>query len=195
VPGEPGVALSAGALVIDQPRFLPLGRSEVGRFSLRLRVPEQGAPPVEPRLGFAPEFSRVGQVWQNGLVVVSRNGGAAPFERVAALGGCGLTIRGGSAQEPVLRSSFRRGDVDDSGRVGLNDALAVLRGIFLGDFEILCPDAADANDDGEVEFVDAILILRDLFFVRGLIAAPGPEACGADPSADTLGCRGLVGCI
>ena len=45
-------------------------------------------------------------------------------------------------------------------------------------------DAADADDNGSEEITDAILILSYLFTGGRAPAAPGPERCGEDPSAD-----------
>ncbi len=55
-----------------------------------------------------------------------------------------------------------------------------------------CPDAADTNDDGRIQIADVVSLLNYLFAGGAAPAAPGPDACGEDPSADALpGCEGL----
>jgi hypothetical protein len=83
---------------------------------------------------------------------------------------------------------FRRGDVDASASVNIADAIAVLRFLFLGG-GLECADAADADDTGEVTITDAVAILRFLFSGGQPPPAPGPSACGEDPTADGLECN------
>lgn len=89
---------------------------------------------------------------------------------------------------------FIRGDPNNSGFLGLDDALLVVGYLFLGEPDsVMCEDAADADDDGRVNIADALLLLFHLF-VGG---APPPEpfpACGNDASLDRLECRGYWIC-
>jgi hypothetical protein len=89
---------------------------------------------------------------------------------------------------------FRRGDADGSGKVDLTDAVRSLGWLFLGDPPRPCDDAADADDNGKIEITDPIAILGYLFLGTFAIPAPGPDACGPDPSSDGLGCALSPGC-
>jgi len=85
--------------------------------------------------------------------------------------------------------TFKRGDVDGTGLVELTDVVNLLGFLFQGvPATLSCPDAADADDTGIVELTDAIFELGWMF--RGdpaNLPAPGPFACGADPTTgDTL---------
>lgn len=89
---------------------------------------------------------------------------------------------------------LRRGDVNSDGTMNVADAIALLGGLFAGS-AIPCDDAADANDDGGLDVADAVSVLGALF-VPGAVPppAPGPVACGADPTNDALDCAGASGC-
>jgi len=80
---------------------------------------------------------------------------------------------------------FRRGDANDSGRVDIADAIFVLGYLFAEAPAPVCPDAADANDDGRLDIADAVRILAYLFAGASL-PPPGAQACGVDPTEDTL---------
>ena len=85
--------------------------------------------------------------------------------------------------------SFRRGDVNGTGKVDISDAVYTLEVLFLGTGKtIRCDDAADSNDDGLVNIADAKNTLGFLFTGEGSIALPGPATPGPDPTADPLGC-------
>lgn len=84
--------------------------------------------------------------------------------------------------------SFRRGDCNDDGRVDISDAVATLGFLFLGGGVRGCDDACDSNDDGEVNISDPIALLSVLFLGQGAIPPPGMDACGLDPTEDSLGC-------
>jgi hypothetical protein len=82
--------------------------------------------------------------------------------------------------------TFRRGDPDGSGTIDLSDAIGVLSWLFLGGPAPGCQDAADADDDGAIDLSDPIAILGFLFLGAGAPPAPGPDACGEDPTVDGL---------
>ncbi|MBI4603915.1 MAG: VCBS repeat-containing protein [Planctomycetes bacterium] len=85
---------------------------------------------------------------------------------------------------------LRRGDADESGTAGITDAIALLRWLFL-DGARPCEDAADADDDSRLGVTDAVVLLRWLFLGEPPPPAPGPLACGEDPTPDGLGgCAG-----
>jgi hypothetical protein len=88
----------------------------------------------------------------------------------------------------VEEDTFLRGDVDDSGRVELTDAIRTLGVLFLGAQSDGCDDAADSNDDGAVNISDPVHTLQHLFLGGPAPARPFPER-GTDPSEDNLVCR------
>ena len=77
---------------------------------------------------------------------------------------------------------FRRGDVNDDGKIDIADAISLLGHLFGGQPAPGCPDAADSNDDGQLNIADAITVLSYLF-AGGSVADPGNE-CGVDPTGD-----------
>lgn len=81
---------------------------------------------------------------------------------------------------------FKRGDVDGSGEVDLNDAVNSLNFLFNGSRPPDCPDAADADDNGEVELNDSIFTLGWRFLGTRPPPAPGPQECGKDTTKDAL---------
>jgi hypothetical protein len=85
----------------------------------------------------------------------------------------------------VPEVSFRRGDANDSGRVDLADPIFTIGCLFRGTSCPRCPDAGDANDDGAYNIADAIYTLVWLFNTGAAPPAPGPFACGPDPTEDT----------
>jgi len=95
------------------------------------------------------------------------------------LGSCDFEIVAGP-------SDFQRGDANGDGGVDISDAVGLLGCKFLGEKCPACRDAADVNDDGELDISDAIGILGFLFLGGDAPAAPGPRACGPDPSEDSI---------
>lgn len=83
-------------------------------------------------------------------------------------------------------SLLRRGDVNSDGGVNVADA-PVLLGFLFGSTALACLDASDVNDDANVTISDVVFLL-DYLFVAGSAAppAPGPAACGPDPTIDSL---------
>ena len=126
----------------------------------------------------------------------------------AAVGADSGTLRVFEPQEPdvpvatvslfgaAIRSSgapFRRGDVDANRRVNLIDVLVMADFLFGGRTELTCLKASDSNDDGVVNITDLLYLLNHLFTGAPPPAAPH-EACGVDPSPDSLPCVGYAGC-
>lgn len=85
---------------------------------------------------------------------------------------------------------FRRGDVNQDGKLDISDPVGTLLSLFAGGVTISCHDAADSNDDGAVDLSDAVAALNHLFLGGAALPAPGPDSCGEDPTEDAL-----VSCI
>ena len=83
---------------------------------------------------------------------------------------------------------FRRGDVDASGDLNINDPIRALTFLFSGGDDLDCLDAADSDDDGAVNVSDAVFLLLYLFSGGKPTASPGPENCGFDQTEDDLEC-------
>ena len=91
-------------------------------------------------------------------------------------------------RSPCARKAvvFRRGEVNQDGKINVADVLSLLAASFAG-AELQCSDAADANDDGKLNIADPIYLLQYLF--RGGDPPPAPfPGCGEDPSTDPLKC-------
>ena len=58
---------------------------------------------------------------------------------------------------------FKRGDVNEDGKIDLSDAIFIVQRLFVIDEEFACPDSADATDDGLVDVTDVIKIAGYLF--------------------------------
>ena len=99
-----------------------------------------------------------------------------------------------SASSPALLADFVRGDTDGDGKVDLTDAVAFLDSMFRGGAPFSCEDAADSNDDGRLDLSDAVTILNHLFSGGDPLPAPALPACGDDPTADSLVCKGYASC-
>ena len=86
---------------------------------------------------------------------------------------------------PPLR--FIRGDVNASGEINIADGIVTLGFLFcLGCGEPPCQDAADTDDNGQINITDSVRVLNWLFLGGPAPPAPGPLACGTDPTADDL---------
>jgi hypothetical protein len=81
---------------------------------------------------------------------------------------------------PVSQARFKRGDVDGSGNIDINDPVRLLNHLFSGERGPDCPDAADADDDGELTINDPQRTLNWLFLGRRAPPSPGPRNCGRD---------------
>ena len=98
---------------------------------------------------------------------------------------------------PRARSiEFVYGDTNESGSVGIGDAISILGYLFRGDIEIcdieICDPASDVTRDGFLRIDDAISILQYLF-VDPQIWASVPQDCQSAPRAQAAGCYG-TGC-
>jgi len=118
---------------------------------------------------------------------------------LAVTGGGGGSTRGDfqavSGPPFVIEvGKFRRADSDGSGTLDLTDAIAVLGRLFLGAAEPACLDAADADDSGVLDLTDAIYSLGWQFTGGAIPPAPGPTACGPDPSTDNFKACVYPGC-
>jgi len=94
----------------------------------------------------------------------------------------------------LCRVPFRRGDANTDGRVDISDAIRIVMYLFLGQTYMLCNDAADTDDSGELDISDPIHLLDDFFRAGTSIPAPGPFACGADPTPERLDCETYPAC-
>jgi hypothetical protein len=89
---------------------------------------------------------------------------------------------------------FRRGDSNGDRVMDLSDAITTLGFLFLGEPRSLeCEKSADSDDSGVLDLTDVLAVLNHLF-LAGPAPPPPFDACGADPTADALGCAGQAGC-
>jgi len=86
----------------------------------------------------------------------------------------------------ALAARFRRGDSDGSGAIDLTDPISTLEYLFLAGPAPGCTDAADSDDSGVLDLSDPIVSLEYLFLAGPPPPAPGPIACGGDPTDDAL---------
>lgn len=87
--------------------------------------------------------------------------------------------------------SFLRGDCNGDGVVvgQVSDAIFQLNWLFNGGPSPSCLDACDHNDDGVVlGQVSDVVYLLNFLFLGGPPPPPPFPRCGADPSANDLGC-------
>ncbi|MDG2050238.1 MAG: dockerin type I repeat-containing protein [Myxococcota bacterium] len=89
--------------------------------------------------------------------------------------------------DSVSAEQFTRGDVDANGTVDVRDARLLFKYLRGRKVELICPDAADMDDNGVINYKDIRRSLRYLFRRGRPPAAPGPMACGSDPTPDALG--------
>jgi hypothetical protein len=100
-----------------------------------------------------------------------------------------LQVRGECRAE-----AFTRGDVNQSGRIDITDAVLILEKLFRGGQGVSCDDSADADDDGALTVSDPIWLLGGLFRGGPSPAAPFP-GCGDDPTEDALSCDAFEACL
>ena len=107
-----------------------------------------------------------------------------------------VNVVDGGINFTVVIGDFRRGDMDGNGVVfPILDALFLLEFGFLAGPAPPCFDAADVDDNGIVfPILDALFILEFGFTDGPEPPAPGPDACGGDPTLDSLDCVTNPGC-
>jgi hypothetical protein len=107
---------------------------------------------------------------------------------VAAIDLHGDVIDRFNIRKDVPREPFRfvRGDANNSGAVGIADAITVLTFLFAGN-KALCRAAGDVDGDGTVAIGDAVYLLTYLFAGGDPPPAPFPH-CGSVEEADDAGC-------
>jgi len=88
---------------------------------------------------------------------------------------------------------FRRGDIDDDGRIAVTDVIRVFDVMFRSGGTPPCWTAADTDDDGAVTLGDAILVL-DYLFRSGPPPREPFASCGVDARADRLRCSRFDAC-
>ena len=102
-----------------------------------------------------------------------------------------ITCVGGPPPPPPVENDFFRGDCNVDGQRDVTDVVQILEVLFGSQDQFPCADACDFNDGGVVDISDVIQLLQELFF--GGTGSGGP-ACGADPTADVLGCEQGTNC-
>ena len=134
--------------------------------------------------------------YQTGVIAVHSDGGvmiSCSFEfggfggEQQALAADYLSVLGGGVIQPPT-SNFRRGDCNADAMLNIGDPISLLGILFSGEGPAACDDACDMNDDGSLNIADAIFVLATLFSMGAEPPAPGPDLCGADPTADGLDC-------
>jgi hypothetical protein len=90
---------------------------------------------------------------------------------------------------------FLRGDANDDATVDISDPIGTLDLLYRRNAPFSCRDAADANDDGRLDISDPVYSLTFLFLQGPETPAPGPRACGQDPTSDALDCHALNVCF
>ncbi len=112
---------------------------------------------------------------------------------------CGLwslALAGSGRLETVqsAEKAFRRGDVNNDGRISLADPLRLARYLSEAAPSPDCEAAADIDADGQIGLTDVISLLRHLFEGRESLTAPFP-GCGLPPVAlPKLPCEGSPVC-
>jgi hypothetical protein len=102
-------------------------------------------------------------------------------------------VTAASLNDPAPRPLLVRGDANDDGAIDVSDAVFMLLALFRPRAQPGCADALDSNDDGRNDISDPIRLLGFLF--RGAPSPPPPfPDCGADMTADGLGCRVHAAC-
>ncbi|MEM7231279.1 MAG: hypothetical protein AAF517_03840 [Planctomycetota bacterium] len=118
---------------------------------------------------------------------IIRDGDELPrgHSEVILLQGFGDTLSVEARSPELIDDAFLRGDADYSGKVEITDPVVSLNCLFLGQSGCAdCYDAFDSNDDGNADISDAVFTLSWLFLGGPIPPAPGPNACGDDPTPD-----------
>jgi hypothetical protein len=188
--GQEG-AVSTAVLSFVHPRILPqVGESVVLRLGGLVRTADLGPGEESP-----PCLVRAVPPAEDGL-----RGSGEPVQTAVSIAGETSNpdiVSAAIRLRVAVPSPFVRGDADGDGEENITDGIVILRFLFRGGVTPSCRDAADADDNGKVEMTDAIRILNFLFL--GGPAHPAPffphsSSCGADPTADALGCEAFAAC-
>ncbi len=185
-----GTTSTAQPLRVKNEGNAALRLSQVASSSAQFTVSD--GPPLPANLApgaeaaFDVRFAPTSTGPQAGSISVSSDDADEPVVNVALAG------EGVPSQPPLGQGNFQRGDANDSGRIDLSDAVAVLGCLFLGSVCPGCNDAADSNDDGVVNIADPISLLGALFL--GTRPPPAPVECGPDPTRDSLDCEAFQHC-
>ncbi len=91
-----------------------------------------------------------------------------------------------------LSCAFARGDGNGDGEIDIADPLYNLAYLFQ-EGPSKCLDAQDTNDDGTVNIADPVYNLTYQFKMGPPPPWPFPD-CGADATADALGCESFAAC-
>jgi hypothetical protein len=209
-----GLALSGvGPRLVAQPRALGFGEVTVGTASLAQLVAlrnEGDQPLTVEALSSGSDELLVSVAAGAALPSSIPAGGELILQAVFAPSAEGdwsaaISVETEAAESPLLVAvsgtgvsggvtGFLRGDCNGDGRVDISDAVGTLQLLFQGGGSTTCHDACDSNDDGAIDISDAINTLNVLFLGKGSLPAPGMADCGADPTADELGCEAYGGC-
>ena len=87
--------------------------------------------------------------------------------------------------------SFIRGNANDDSKVNIADPVWIIAELFRMGPATVCKSASDANDDGQVDQTDAMYLIMYNFEMGPPPPAPFAD-CGADGTADELGCEGAI---
>ena len=121
--------------------------------------------------------------------------------RVVAVALCGAIVPWGFL--PAQSARFVRGDANADAQIDVTDAIFVLNYLFVGGKKPPCMDAADINDSGGAapDISDPVYLLSFLFLGGPAPPLPGGKSqfsfkdCGADPTADAMGCVSFRPCM
>jgi hypothetical protein len=129
------------------------------------------------------------------LEIVGCLGDAEPWEVVLTIHEVSVTpeVSGGALTIIQDPTEFLRGDGNLDGRRDISDVVTVLVFLFGDSGPAACGDALDANDDGGIDISDAIRLLFFLFASGDPLPEP-MGACGADSTADGIGCSAHPRC-
>ncbi len=83
--------------------------------------------------------------------------------------------------------SFIRGDCNDDQLIDIADVIYVEQFLFLSGEVPACQSACDCNDDSLLDIADSITLLSWLF-IGGAEPPPPFDACGDDPTSDSITC-------
>jgi hypothetical protein len=119
----------------------------------------------------------LGQRAESSIEVLVKNTGQAAAS---------IKVIAGAMSVGSAEPQFRRSDCDGNGAVQITDAIFGLNWLFMGGTAPTCKDACDADDNGKTDITDMVTTLLYLFLSGPIAPAPGPLACGPDPSSDAL---------